>query len=113
MMDQEAGNPNSVPLDDALIGAGMWLLSLVVVPVLGLVALGFGAVAVMAPAVGVLRTFGIDWVRMEIFSWQVPTPWSIPAALVISVVCGAFALGAAVMLRSYLRWMRTGFGAEA
>jgi hypothetical protein len=48
---------------------------------------------------------------MEIFAWKVPVLWSVPAALVISVVCGAFALGAAVMLRSYLGWMRTGFGA--
>jgi hypothetical protein len=113
MMDQEVGNRDGVHLDEAAIGAGAWLLSLIVVPLLGVAALCFGGVAVMAPALGVLRTFGIDWVQMELFNWQVPVLWSIPAALVISVVSGAFALGAAVMLRSYLAWLHSGFGAEA
>jgi hypothetical protein len=110
-MNEQARNRNDVRLYDAVLAAGMWLLSVVVVPLLAVSALAFGAVAVMAPALGVLRTFGIDWVHMEIFAWKVPVLWSVPAALVISVVCGAFALGAAVMLRSYLGWMRTGFGA--
>jgi hypothetical protein len=112
MMDQEIGNRDKVPVWDAAMGVGAWLLSLVVVPVLGATALAFGLVAVLAPALGVLRTFGMDWVQMELFNWQVPVLWSIPAALVISVVSGAFGLGAAVMLRSYLGWMRSGFGAE-
>jgi hypothetical protein len=91
---------------DAVSTMGLWILSLAAVPLLATIALGFGLVAV-------LGTFGIDWVQMEMFNWQVPTLWSIPAALVISVVSGAFSLGGAVMLRSYLRWMRSGFGAEA
>ena len=111
-MEQRISNDRSVHVSDAITAAGWWLLSLVVVPVLGAIALGFGLVAVMAPALGVLRTFGIDWVRMEMFNWEVPVLWSVPAALVISVVCGAFSLGAAVMLRSYIGWMRSGFGAE-
>jgi hypothetical protein len=112
-MNQQVRNRNSVSLWDALSTMGLWLLSLAAVPLLATIALGFGLVAVLAPALGVLRTFGIDWVQMEMFNWQVPTLWSIPAALVISVVSGAFSLGGAVMLRSYLRWMRSGFGAEA
>jgi len=109
MMDQEIGSRNTMNVRDAAVAAGVWLLSLIVVPVLGAASLGFGLVAVLAPALGVLRTFGIEWVRMEMFNWQVPTLWSVPAALVISVVSGAFALGAAVMLRSYLQWLRSGF----
>jgi hypothetical protein len=112
-MNQEIGKSDRVHVRDAAAAVGGWLLSLMVVPVLGAVALGFGLVAVMAPALGVLRTFGIDWVRMEMFNWEVPVLWSVPAALVISVVCGAFSLGATVMLRSYLGWVRSGFGTEA
>jgi hypothetical protein len=113
MMDQQISSRDTMHARDALLAAGVWLLSLIVVPVLGVVALGCGLIAVMAPALGVLRTFGIDWVRMEMFNWHVPVLWSIPAALVISVVSGAFALGAAVMLRSYIQWLRSGSGAEA
>ncbi|HET9496529.1 MAG TPA: hypothetical protein VFR15_20060 [Chloroflexia bacterium] len=111
-MEQQISKGNGVHVRDAAAAAGGWLLSLFVVPVLGLIALGFGLVAVLAPALGVLRTFGIDWVQMEMFDWHVPVLWSVPAALVISVVTGAFSLGAAVMLRSYLAWIRSGFGAE-
>lgn len=86
-----------------VLGSG--LLSILVVPTLAGIAFAFGITALLSPLLGVLRTFGADWIVIGGGSWQVPAEWSIPTTLVLSAIMGLIAWGAFVLLRHYMRWV--------
>ncbi|OXM14648.1 DUF1700 domain-containing protein [Paenibacillus herberti] len=79
------------------------LLSIAVVPILGVIAYGFGFCAVIIVIAGIIRSFGVTWIDMTIApGYEVPIVWSFPFALVIASIIGAIAFISWKNLKSYL-----------
>lgn len=76
------------------------LLSVMIVPVLATIAYGFAFCAVLIFIAGILRTFGVPWINMDITpNYSVPTEWS----MVYSIIVGGIIGGIAYISRKYLR----------
>jgi uncharacterized membrane protein len=95
-----------------LFVTGSSFTSLMVVPLLAVIAAGFGLVAVFSPIAGVLRTFGATWIHVDFGPGrELPTEWSIPFMLGLGIVCAAIAIGAYQALRIYIRAVGRGYRA--
>ncbi|WP_051236600.1 hypothetical protein [Paenibacillus pinihumi] len=82
------------------------LIGMFVVPILSVISVGFTICAFIAVAGGVLRTFGVDWVRMGIANgYEIPKLLSLPAALLLSGVLLGIAWISFIGLRRYLKWV--------
>ncbi|MNM94857.1 hypothetical protein D3C81_1072760 [compost metagenome] len=82
--------------------------SMFIIPILGVVSIGFTICAVIAAIGGLLRTFGVNWFRMDLGNGiEVPTLLSLPAALLLSGILLGIAWFSFVGLRSYLSWIIT------
>ena len=96
----------------SLFFTGTGFTSLILIPLLAATAIGFGLAAVVSPVAGVMRTFGADWIQINIGPGQsLPIGWSIPFTLLLGVVCGAIALGAYKLLQLYLKIVVRGYRA--
>ena len=72
--------------------SGTGLLSLFVVPLVGLLTFLTGLLAVVTPILGVLRTFGVQGIVMgDSGGWQVPILWSFPASLALAAAFAVLA----------------------
>ncbi len=66
----------------SMLITGTSFTSLVVVPLLAVMAVGFGLTAVLSPIAGVLRTVGAGWIQINLGpGWSLPDEWSIPFML--------------------------------
>lgn len=82
------------------------LLSVIVVPVLGSIAYGFGFSAILICLAGVLRSAGVPWINMDIApGYTVPIEWSIPYAMVLSIIIGGIAYISWRYLKRYLNYL--------
>jgi uncharacterized membrane protein len=82
------------------------LLSVMVVPVLATIAYGFGFCAALILLAGIVRTFGVTWINMDIAPGvSVPTEWSMVYALVVGGIVGAIAYFSRKYLRKYLSFL--------
>jgi uncharacterized membrane protein len=115
MGDYLAARESSLPtraLRVAAVGAhvfGTTFSSLFVVPTLVASALAFGIAGVATPILGLLRTFGATWIRMDLPGYSVPTALSFPVALLIGVVCIGIAALSVAALRLYLQLLVRSF----
>ena len=90
--------------------SGTGLLSLIVVPLLGLLTSLAGLLAVVTPVLGVLRTFGVPGIVMgDSAGWQVPVMWSFPASAVLAVAFAILAWAGYKLLRGYLSLVLAGY----
>lgn len=90
--------------------AGTSFTSVIVVPLLALVAVGFGLIAALSPIAGVLRTFGATWIQINLGpDRSLPNEWSIPFMFGLAVACAGLAFGAYKLLRLYLRIVMRGY----
>ena len=90
--------------------SGTGLLSLFVVPLVGLLTFLTGLLAVVTPILGVLRTFGVQGIVMgNSGGWQVPILWSFPASLALAVAFAVLAWVGYKLLRGYLRLVLAGY----
>jgi len=95
-----------------LFVTGSSFTSLMVVPLLAVIAAGFGLIAVFSPVAGVLRTFGATWIHVDFGPGrELPAEWSIPFMLGLGIVCAAIAFGAYRVLRIYIRAVGRGYRA--
>ncbi|WP_246469703.1 DUF1700 domain-containing protein [Cohnella nanjingensis] len=79
------------------------LLSVMVVPVLAVLAYGFGFCSVLIFLAGVIRTFGVTWINMSIApGMEVPTLWSMAVAIPVGAIVGGIAYISWRGLRKYL-----------
>jgi uncharacterized membrane protein len=96
----------------SLFIAGSSLTSLVLVPILAVIAVGFGLIAVLSPFAGALRTFGASWIQINVLPGQsLPVEWSLPFMLAVGLCCGLIALCAYKGLRLYIRVIARGYRA--
>ena len=90
--------------------SGSGLLSLFVVPLLALLTILAGLLAVATPVLGILRTFGVAGIVMgDSGGWQVPILWSFPASLVLAAAFAVLAWAGYKLLRAYLRLVLAGY----
>jgi uncharacterized membrane protein len=90
--------------------SGTGLLSLFVVPLVGLLTFLTGLLAVVTPILGVLRTLGVQGIVMgNSGGWQVPILWSFPASLALAVAFAVLAWVGYKLLRGYLRLVLAGY----
>ncbi|MFK7692217.1 DUF1700 domain-containing protein [Paenibacillus sp. HJGM_3] len=79
------------------------LLSVILVPILGTIAYGFGFCAILILLAGLLRTFGVPWINMNLGpTYTVPTEWSMLFAAVVAGIVGAIAYISWKYLKRYL-----------
>ena len=109
---------DSIPLrvwkviGSSLFIAGTSFTSVIVVPLLATLAIGFGLIAALSPIAGVLRTFGATWIQIDLGPGRsLPNEWSIPFMLGLAVVCAGVAFGAYKLLRLYLGLVSRGYRA--
>lgn len=82
------------------------LLSVMIIPVLATIAYGFGFCAVLNLLAGVIRSFGVPWISMSLGTgYEVPYAWSIPVALLISLVIGGIAYISRKYLLIYMKFL--------
>ncbi len=82
------------------------LASIIVVPILATIAYGFGFSAILIFLAGILRTFGVSWIQMDLGpGYSVPTEWSMVYALIIGGMIGAIAYYSRKYLRIYLKFL--------
>ncbi|MCQ6560443.1 DUF1700 domain-containing protein [Paenibacillus mendelii] len=88
------------------------LLSIMVIPVLAVIAYGFGFCAILAIIAGIVRTFGATWIQMG-FSpdHQLPTEWSMAFAIVVGGILGAIAFYSRKYLRAYIGFLSSRYRA--
>jgi uncharacterized membrane protein len=100
-------------IGSSLFIAGTSFTSVLVVPLLAAVAIGFGFFAVFSPIAGLLRTFGATWIQIgNVGNGQsLPNEWSIPFTLGVALVCAGVAFGAYKLLRLYLGLVGRGYRA--
>lgn len=61
-------------------------LSLIFIPVLGMLSVTFGIVSIIIPILGLLRTFGASWIQMNLTpTYEVPVLLSFPFALLVAL----------------------------
>ncbi|MFD0710742.1 DUF1700 domain-containing protein [Paenibacillus sp. GCM10027626] len=82
------------------------LLSVMVIPVLAVVAYGFGFCATLIVIAGIIRTFGVTWINMNLGpGLEVPTEWSMLYALPIGGIVGGIAFVSWRYLRKYMDFL--------
>src|SRR3977135_4102747 len=115
MGDYLSARESSLPtraLRVAAVGAyvfGTTFSSLFIVPTLAASALAFGIARVVTPILGLMRTFGATWIRMDVPGYSIPTALSFPGGLVIGVVCIGIAALSLTLLRLYLQLLVRSF----
>ena len=115
MGDYLSARESSLPtraLRVAAVGAyvfGTTFSSLFVVPILTISAFTFGIAGVVSPILGLMRTFGATWIRMDVPGHSIPTSLSFPVGLVIGVVCIGIAALSVAILRLYLQLLVRSF----
>ncbi|MCO7124579.1 hypothetical protein NIE88_02140 [Sporolactobacillus shoreicorticis] len=84
-----------------LIGfTGMFLI-----PIFAVVTVGFTLCAAIAIIGGLLRTFGAEWVSMDLsFYYEIPRAFSLIAAILLSSILLCIAWLCSIGLRKYLGW---------
>lgn len=95
----------------AVFVAGSGFLSIIVVPLLAVVALTFGLTAIATPVVGVLQTLGFIADSNGVMYWGAPVAkvWVLPLTLAVSLVCAGIGWGAWRLLRSYALRILAGY----
>lgn len=82
------------------------LLSIILVPILATLACGFGFCTVLVFLAGIIRSFGVTWIQMDIGPGiSVPTEWSIVFALVVGGIIGSIAYISWKYLKVYLAFV--------
>lgn len=82
------------------------LLSIMIIPILATIAYGFGFSAVMILLAGVIRSFGVPWINMNLGNgYEVPYAWSIPFALLFSLFIGGIAFISRKYLLIYMKFL--------
>ncbi|TMV50131.1 DUF1700 domain-containing protein [Paenibacillus mesophilus] len=82
------------------------LLSVMVVPVLATIAYGFGFCTILILLAGVIRTFGVSWINMDVAPGvSVPYEWSMVFSLVVGGIVGSIAYISRKYLRKYLSFL--------
>lgn len=62
-------------------------LSIIFIPVLGILSVTFGIVSIIIPILGLLRTFGARWVQMNLTpTYEVPVLLSFPFSLLVALI---------------------------
>ncbi|WP_141431044.1 DUF1700 domain-containing protein [Bacillus sp. 03113] len=86
------------------------LLSVIVVPILATLAYGFGFCAALIFIAGIIRTFGVTWIQMNIGpNLSVPLEWSMVYALVVGGIIGGIAYFSWKYLRVYLNFLAASY----
>jgi len=79
------------------------LLSVMVVPVLAVLAFGFGFCSVLIFLAGAIRSLGVTWIDMSIGpGMEVPTAWSMAVAIPVGAIIGGIAYISWRGLRKYM-----------
>jgi uncharacterized membrane protein len=82
------------------------LLSVFVVPILATIAYGFGFCAVLTLLGGIIRTFGVTWITMDLGpNYSVPAAWSMLYALIVGGIIGSIAYFSWKYLKIYLAYL--------
>lgn len=86
------------------------LLSVIVIPFLAILAYGFGFCAVLTIIAGIVRTFGVTWIQMNLGPGiEVPTQYSMVYAGVIGGIIGGIAYISWKNLRRYLAFLSASY----
>ena len=105
-------SPPTQALRVAAVGAyvfGTTFSSLFVVPTLAASAFAFGIAGVVTPILGLMRTFGATWIRMDVPGHSIPTALSFPVGLLIGLGCIGIAALSVAALRLYLQLLVRSF----
>ncbi|MWV42866.1 DUF1700 domain-containing protein [Paenibacillus sp. HJL G12] len=82
------------------------LLSIMVIPVLATVAYGFGFCTILIVLAGILRTFGMTWINMNIGpGMEVPANYSLLFSAVVGAIVGGIAYFSWIGLKKYLAFL--------
>lgn len=82
------------------------LLSIIVVPFLATFAYGFGFCAVLSLLAGVIRSFGVPWINMNLGpGYEVPYAWSFPFGVLMAAVIGSIAWVSHKYLKIYMKYV--------
>lgn len=83
------------------------LLSIMVIPVLAVIAYGFGFCTLLILVAGVIRTFGATWISMGVPGMEVPTEYSMVVAAIIGAIIGGIAYFSWIGLKKYMAFLST------
>jgi hypothetical protein len=82
--------------------------ALLVVPTLSVLSGGLLVCSIIVVVCGILRTFGMDFIQMNIGSGvEIPQILSIPVALVTALLLVAVAFGSLKLLKKYLSFVKS------
>ncbi|QST01138.1 hypothetical protein IMZ31_06130 [Pontibacillus sp. ALD_SL1] len=85
---------------------GLGFTTLIIATVGCALVFGFVVSAFLLLIAGILRTFGMEWIQMNIGAWEVPQAFSLPVALGVSILLCAVAFGIWKGLKKYVIWVR-------
>ncbi|WP_010495182.1 DUF1700 domain-containing protein [Paenibacillus elgii] len=99
---------------DVMIMVGFYcstgLLSIMVIPVLATIAYGFGFSAVLIFIAGIIRTFGVTWIQMNLGPGiEVPTEWSMLYSTIVGGIVGGIAYVSWRGLRNYMNFLSASY----
>ncbi|KEQ27767.1 hypothetical protein ET33_13920 [Paenibacillus tyrfis] len=99
---------------DVMLMAGFYcstgLLSIMVIPVLATIAYGFGFCSVLIFIAGLIRTFGVTWIQMNLGPGiEVPTEWSMLYSTIIGGIIGGIAYLSWRGLRTYMNFLSASY----
>ena len=84
-------------------------LGIFVVPFFGAIFFGFASASVFSIIGGIIRTFGVTWVKMELPIGDVPINWSVPFAILISLILAGIAILSWNILKIYYKFVAAGY----
>ncbi|MFP3393188.1 DUF1700 domain-containing protein [Brevibacillus sp. SIMBA_040] len=83
------------------------LLSVIIVPVLATIAYGFGFSAVLVFVAGIVRSFGVTWIQMDLGpKYTVPIEWSMAYAIMVGGIIGWIAYISNKYLKKYIMFVQ-------
>ena len=83
------------------------LLSVIIVPVLATIAYGFGFSAVLVFVAGIVRSFGVTWIQMDLGpNYTVPMEWSMVYAIIVGGIIGWIAYISNKYLKKYITFVQ-------
>lgn len=103
---EKESDSNDNSLKKALVLIAISILSVFIIPISACFSVGFALGSVISLLVGILRTLGFKQIPLFVLSLQPPSFLSLPFALILSLICLAFAYISSIIFKKYLTFLK-------